>query len=78
MKNYKTIEIMYNRSLRNRIADYLHRHEKIKVIYRVPVLGDDMSEIGSICTVTGNPKAVWLVGKLFKSQEVVQAFTIKG
>lgn len=78
MKNYKTLKIMYNKSLKNRIADYLHRHEKIKVIYRVPVLGNDMAEIGSVCTITGDPKAVWLMGALFRGKTVVQPFALNG
>lgn len=78
MKNYKTVRVMYGKGLKNRIADYLHRHNLVKVIYQIPIIGDDGAEIGSVCTMTGNSKALWLMSKLFKKEVAIQPFALNG
>lgn len=75
MANYKTVKVFYGRGLKNRLADYLHRHGKIRIIYSVPIIrGED--NVGEVATIVGSKMALWVIGKLFE-QEGVEMFAIR-
>ncbi len=71
MKGILTVKIEPN-GLRFKVARFMHRHNLFKVIYQVPVLESDGTEIGAVCTLKGNSKALWLMGKMFEQREAIQ------
>lgn len=73
---YKTVRFIYGMSLRNRIADFLHRHGLIRIVYSVPIVNVDGNKIGEVATCKGGKKALWLVSVLFKQEENVQMFAL--
>ena len=72
MKGIITVKVDPKSGLRYRLACFMHRHNLFKVIYQVPVLESDGTEIGAVCTLKGNSGALWLMGKMFEQREAIQ------
>lgn len=72
MKSILTVKINSQSGLKFKVARFMHRHNLFKVIYQVPVMESDGTEIGAVCTLKGNPKALWLMGKMFETREAIQ------
>lgn len=71
------IKVTYGKTIKNRIADFMRRVGLIRVSYSVPVLeGDGYRETGSICAISGNKVALWLVSRLFEKEVNIQKFEL--
>lgn len=71
-----TIRVEFGKSLKNRIASFMHKHGLIRIAYEVPVVNDRCEIIGAVYTLMGNKAALWLTGKIFGVEKVVQPFSL--
>lgn len=73
-----TVKVTFDKKFSLKIADRMRRNGYAKVVYQVPMLDDELNEVGSVCTFTGDPAALWLLGKMFQKETEAQPFAIRG
>lgn len=76
MRNYKVVTIMFDGSLKHKIFKLLHGLGFILIAHHNPIFDRDGDLVGITATIKGEKKALWLAGKMFKNETVLEPITL--